>query len=354
MNISNKKRTITISAMALAAATTPGMAQADTTNGYGVAAAARAAFAYDGNYFASAYRTGTDSSGNWTVVADTPGVQIMGCQNQPPSSGVLCNGSATGTGSSSGTDYNLTSATANANRSDNGGYDPTSFSTGIGQARSSLAFGELGVLASSDKFKGVLAGPIWNGGSAFAQMNDTLTFNVAGAGASTVTNITIRFDLDGSLSSAPFQPGQASIDEQLYFGSANARYGESFGMGNDTPFYIANGWVSYTWENTGSNSLRFTGVYALSGISGVIGIDNRMLAYGNQGGLADYFGTSKLSLLLPSNVTYTSASGTFLSALDPGLPGAVPEPSTWALMLAGFGAIGVAMRRHRVKRISFA
>ncbi len=29
------------------------------------------------------------------------------------------------------------------------------------------------------------------------------------------------------------------------------------------------------------------------------------------------------------------------------VPGAVPEPSTWALMLAGFGAVGVAMRRAR-------
>jgi hypothetical protein len=30
---------------------------------------------------------------------------------------------------------------------------------------------------------------------------------------------------------------------------------------------------------------------------------------------------------------------------DPG-PGAVPEPSTWALMLAGFSAVGVALRRR--------
>ena len=28
-------------------------------------------------------------------------------------------------------------------------------------------------------------------------------------------------------------------------------------------------------------------------------------------------------------------------------PGAVPEPATWAMMLLGFGAIGVAMRRRR-------
>lgn len=31
----------------------------------------------------------------------------------------------------------------------------------------------------------------------------------------------------------------------------------------------------------------------------------------------------------------------------PGTPGSVPEPGTWALMLLGFGGIGVAMRRRR-------
>ena len=28
-------------------------------------------------------------------------------------------------------------------------------------------------------------------------------------------------------------------------------------------------------------------------------------------------------------------------------PGGVPEPSTWAMMLLGFGAVGIAMRRRR-------
>ena len=33
---------------------------------------------------------------------------------------------------------------------------------------------------------------------------------------------------------------------------------------------------------------------------------------------------------------------------------AIPEPATWAMMLAGFGAMGVAMRRRRNVTISFA
>ena len=35
-------------------------------------------------------------------------------------------------------------------------------------------------------------------------------------------------------------------------------------------------------------------------------------------------------------------------------PPAVPEPATWALMLAGFGSVGYAMRRRRNVAISFA
>ncbi len=32
---------------------------------------------------------------------------------------------------------------------------------------------------------------------------------------------------------------------------------------------------------------------------------------------------------------------------DPMVPGVVPEPGTWAMLIAGFGFVGVAMRRRR-------
>jgi hypothetical protein len=37
-----------------------------------------------------------------------------------------------------------------------------------------------------------------------------------------------------------------------------------------------------------------------------------------------------------------------------GAQGAVPEPATWAMMIAGFGAVGFAMRRRRNVKVSFA
>ncbi len=38
----------------------------------------------------------------------------------------------------------------------------------------------------------------------------------------------------------------------------------------------------------------------------------------------------------------------------PSSPSAVPEPASWALMIVGFGAIGIAMRRQRRVNLSFA
>jgi len=38
------------------------------------------------------------------------------------------------------------------------------------------------------------------------------------------------------------------------------------------------------------------------------------------------------------------------SALPPSTDGGVPEPATWAMMIAGFSGAGVAMRRRRAVR----
>jgi PEP-CTERM motif len=320
-------------------------AQAGSTNGFGVAVSATAQFAYDGNQTVSAYRKLPDSSGNWSTTIDSPGVQRLGCPSPVSDSGFLCYSSATGTGSSSGTNYDLTSAVANASRSDNAGYNASDFATGLASARANLATGEIGVSASSDKFRSVLAGPTWNGGLAYAQQNDTLTFKVASATAATLTQITVGFELDGSLSVFPGQPGMATIDDQFYFGSASARYTASIGTGSPSPNFAQGGWLSHTWEETGTNSLRFTGIYALTGASEVVGISNSLGTFAGQGGISDFLTTSKISLGLPTGVTFTSNSGVFLSGAAVSPP--VPEPGTYALMLAGLAGVGFVARRRR-------
>lgn len=68
---------------------------------------------------------------------------------------------------------------------------------------------------------------------------------------------------------------------------------------------------------------------------------------------------SFISYLFPSAGTFAvrvgsccefAANGTYqlqVSLEAPGVTGAVPEPGTWAMMLLGFGAIGVSIRRRR-------
>ena len=48
-------------------------------------------------------------------------------------------------------------------------------------------------------------------------------------------------------------------------------------------------------------------------------------------------------------IFYTQGQQTFSAVFDikPGVGGAVPEPGTWAMMLLGFGAMGLALRRNR-------
>lgn len=70
--------------------------------------------------------------------------------------------------------------------------------------------------------------------------------------------------------------------------------------------------------------------------------------------------TNRIATFTPGGITTPGVfeSGTTgLAYAIAGIPGAgvgaVPEPATWALMLAGFGLVGVALRRRQAVRVSF-
>ncbi len=55
---------------------------------------------------------------------------------------------------------------------------------------------------------------------------------------------------------------------------------------------------------------------------------------------ADFGDTMSFNWVLPDDLTFTSASGTFLT----GGVDAVPEPASWAMMIVGFGLVGLTVR----------
>ncbi|QJU57684.1 PEP-CTERM sorting domain-containing protein [Sphingomonas sp. AP4-R1] len=56
--------------------------------------------------------------------------------------------------------------------------------------------------------------------------------------------------------------------------------------------------------------------------------------------------------LIVGNYTYTSAADSISLHIGQAAPSAVPEPASWAMMVAGFGLLGAAMRRRTTVRFA--
>lgn len=104
-------------------------------------------------------------------------------------------------------------------------------------------------------------------------------------------------------------------------------------------------------------------VQAFSNNFGPIGLEEGLnhLSFGfiYAAGFYDLFVNRSGDFLTGTSVTYdyesagvrfgqVGAFGTHASATSFAVAGGVPEPSTWAMMLLGFGAMGICLRRRKV------
>ncbi len=309
-------------------------AVAGNGDGYGVSTSAVAgdfgAFISVG----SAYRMGGDSSGNYTVPTDTPPLSFNGCpaavSNNP---NLLCLGSAGGTADAS---YALTASTSSASIQ-TARLNDFANTNGFASASSyaNLATGKVGASVQADFFRS---------GQAVAIFNDTLNFSIAGADPATVTQIGVTFAIDGNLTNSINAFSVAGVQGDLRFGDASATV--SYQLASVlSQSLTSGGWLSGSWaEGSNPGQSIFTGVYGLIGSNPVVGIRSALAASASSVATSDYANTSTFRFMLPTNVSFTSNSGAFLSAPS----GAVPEPAAWAMMIAGFGMIGVTMRRRSV------
>lgn len=161
-----------------------------------------------------------------------------------------------------------------------------------------------------------------------------------------MTPISVSYKIDGTASAT--SDGVARYTINGLFGGAHlsgdVTGGTTFEYYNDqwhvldldTPI----GWASYTYNTSNPDDITFTGVYDVVGADPDVTFLLGLQGYA-AGGTLDYQGS--MSLGLPTDVTYTSASGVFLSGAVP----EVPEPSSWSMILSGLGLAGLALRQRK-------
>lgn len=193
-------------------------------------------------------------------------------------------------------------------------------------ASANLATGTVRAQAAGNST--IINGP-YGAAIASAEIFDVLTFTIAGAGPTTVTDITVNYDLDGSISFGSL--AQHNESDSLFFGSAFTSFSSD----------SAQTWAASNFVSSDPTNGVFQGTYALVGSSVSLNVEMTLDLGCEDGCSEDFSNTSQIGLSLPSNVSFTSASGVFLTQ-------SVPEPSSWAMMLMGglFTAAGVARRRR--------
>ncbi len=104
------------------------------------------------------------------------------------------------------------------------------------------------------------------------------------------------------------------------------------------------GWSSESSSCLTTSCVDFQGTIAVTGPNPSVPIDLDLSLACDPGGSRcneDYSDTGVLSLALPSGVTYTSASGVFLTA--------TPEPATFLLIVIGLASLAVMQRSVRTQ-----
>ena len=184
-------------------------------------------------------------------------------------------------------------------------------------------------------------------------------FSVSGGGLAANTfvdlRLTVNLVVDTFLASESSPPPYTRMQASINLGGADAPataftvlFGEgtSTGVGIlrvrvDTPFSLWGRFVTLTGVNEDPRGqLGFASGFANYFVD-VVGIEGF-------GANASRFDSTDGTFGLPTVIT---ASGHDYASIPNG--GGVPEPATWALMLMGFGGLGVALRL-RVRRAQFA
>ena len=200
--------------------------------------------------------------------------------------------------------------------------------------------------ASAQQIVAPASATINAGGPGFGSINDTINQNGLSAGyTSGITNF------DAYIASAPSHSSQFSTFEWFsQRGSTSATV--TYDLGS---LLGINAMALWNEEGSGIGSFNLLtsadGVNFVAALLGVSPINNLGGSYlaqvFNFDVTASRYARLEMSGCPQSNSTFDACAIGEVAFRTAAVTAAVPEPATWAMMLLGFGAIGVSLRRRR-------
>ncbi len=179
-----------------------------------------------------------------------------------------------------------------------------------------------------------------------------LAFDAANPGAST-TNFS---GLTGSLTplGSPFVHGAVTITGPSLYAVSTGFWGSVDSILDNT----FNGFLNVSFAPTSAVGFNVAGSYGNSPIkisffNGATQLFTDTPLVGGVNTAFSFYGVNGLGAITSFRLDSAGISSGFAN-VGPVSLGAVPEPASWALMIAGFGLSGAALRRRQKVRVSYA
>lgn len=277
----------------------------------------------------------TSNGGSFEAGPLTPGATAVRARGTAPYGGEIADVT---------TSADLATGTMRASATVIDGGFPSMQASGSGRLKETLWFTNTTEnwlpIAYRVEVDGAISGfPVAQGGQAF--LDASAGFFVPESSGCTALAQCIGFEpFAGGASGSAFR-AEYRNNIGLYFVDplGNARFWTvTFDPGHDVGAGLFDFSMSTTlWVPPGETTLTLVPFLHLQGCGGQSGT----CGFGNSGRVR--LGAT------PAGLSWRSESGVFLSALGGGGTPGIPEPRSWALLIAGFGLVGGALRRRRAE-----
>ena len=208
---------------------------------------------------------------------------------------------------------------------------------GSASASANLATGALKTFASAATTSGLTES------RGEASWRDNIRFDVSGGAPARVT---VQFRFHGVQKGGLDDLYYASGEFLLGGAGMGATRMKNGGSGSPQSFVSYGNWSTFNATTDGDTQF-LEATFVLGGSTSWMNVSASLVTIAQRNALSDFSNTAAVRFILPQTVTMTSFSGVFLSQ-------AVPEPASWAMMIAGFALTGAAARRRVAPSVRYA